>query len=149
MSFKILIVDGNEKNVSEDYIKYGMLTQYQEYKDVLNLISPREIKTSIIHPAHNDNFIKENMNLDDYNGVIWTGSSLNIYDMTPQVTRQVELAKILINKKNKIFGSCWGLQVLSTAAGGHVGKNDKGLEAIIAKNISICENGLNHKMFKN
>ena len=40
-----------------------------------------------------------------------------------------------MEKNNKIFGSCWGLQVLVTAAGGKIRKNPNGLEAIIAKNI--------------
>ena len=148
MSINILIVDGNEAKISEDYLNFGMQTQYEEYADVLNLISSFEINISIIHPANNDNYLDNNIYLDDYNGIIWTGSSLNIYDMTPPVTRQLELAKILLSKKNKIFGSCWGLQVLATVAGGQVDKNTNGLEAIVAKNITINDNGLNHKMYK-
>ena len=76
---------------------------------------------------------------------MWTGSLLNIYDLGTPIERQIELAKELFKKKNKIFGSCWGLQVLATAAGGTVRKNPKGLEAVIANNITINSEGLmNH-----
>ena len=52
-----------------------------------------------------------------------------------------------MNKKNSIFGSCWGLQVLVTAAGGKIRKNPNGLEAIIANNISLNEEGVKHPMY--
>ena len=77
--------------------------------------------------------------MEDFEGVAWTGSLLNIYEATPPIIRQIELAKKLLNKKNSIFGSCWGLQVLVTAAGGKVRKNPNGIEAIIAKKISLNE----------
>ena len=62
---------------------------------------------------------------------------LNIYNETKSIINQIELAKELFKRKNKIFGSCWGLQVLVTAAGGKVRKNPNGLEAVLAKNIKL------------
>ena len=66
----------------------------------------------------------------------------------------MSLEKILIlksfvkfYKNNKIFGSCWGLQVLVTAAGGKIRKNPKGLEAVVAKEITINEKGAKHPMY--
>ncbi len=145
----ILIIDGNEESASQTYRKLNMDTQYEVYKKVINKLSKFKINISTIHPACNDDFIPLGLNLDDFDGIAWTGSLLNIYDGTPSIKRQIELAKILLNKKNKIFGSCWGLQVLTVAAGGSVRKNPKGLEAIIAKNISLNEKGVNHPMYKN
>ena len=52
-----------------------------------------------------------------------------------------------VTKKNKIFGSCWGLQVLVTAAGGKIRKNPKGLEAVVAKEITLNEMGEKHPMY--
>ena len=71
-----------------------------------------------------------------------SNSLLNIYEATPSIIRQIELAKSLLNKKNCIFGSCWGLQVLVTAAGGKIQKNPNGLEAIVAKNFILNDEGL-------
>jgi len=143
----ILIVDGNEKIASDKYTEIGMDTQYEVYSKILKKISNNSINISIIHPAINENFLQKGVNLDDFDGVAWTGSVLNIYDSTVSINRQIELAKVLINKKNYIFGSCWGLQVLVTAAGGEIQKNPNGLEAVIAKNICLNQNGIYHPMY--
>lgn len=143
----ILIVDGNQVSASDSYTKLGMPTQYELYKNVLTELSERTINLTIVHPACLDNYIPQGISLDDFHGIVWTGSLLNIYDMGAPIERQIDLAKILLNKKNKMFGSCWGLQVLATAAGGIIRKNPKGLEAVIAKNITLNKSGINHPMY--
>ena len=144
----ILIVDGNEKKASSRYTDMGMDTQYEVYKKVLKYLSLEDLNIQIIHPAISNNFLPEGISLDDFDGVAWTGSLLNIYDMTTPIINQIELAKELFTKKNKIFGSCWGLQVLVTAAGGKIRKNPKGLEALVANAITLNSEGLNHPMYK-
>jgi GMP synthase-like glutamine amidotransferase len=144
----ILIVDGNEKEASSRYTNMGMDTQYEVYKKVLNSLSLENLNIQIIHPAISNNFLPEGISLDDFDGVAWTGSLLNIYDMTTPIINQIELAKELFTKKNKIFGSCWGLQVLVTAAGGKIRKNPKGLEAVVANEITVSREGFNHSMYK-
>ena len=145
----ILIVDGNEKNASDRYTEMGMPTQYEVYENVLRNLLKKDFKITILHPAYSDNYIPRGISLDDFHGIVWTGSLLNIYDLGTPIERQIELAKELFNKENKIFGSCWGLQVLTSAAGGTVRKNPKGLEAVIAKNIIINNKGMNHPLYKN
>jgi len=143
----ILIVDGNEKEASDCYVEQGMDTQYEVYSKILKKLSNNLLNISIIHPAVEDNFIPLGVNLDDFDGIAWTGSLLNIYDTTPSINRQIELAKKLLTKKNKMFGSCWGLHVLVTAAGGKIRKNPNGLEAIVARNIILNKQGINHPMY--
>ena len=98
----ILIVDGNEKVSSEKYTELGMLTQYEVYQEVLEKISAYELNISIIHPTWGDDFLPPGTNLEDFDGIAWTGSVLNIYDLRPDVRRQIDLAKILLQKKNMI-----------------------------------------------
>ncbi len=145
----ILIVDGNEKNASDRYVEIGMETQYEVYKNVLENLSDIELNISIIHPAILNDYIPLGLNLEDFEGIVWTGSVLNIYDYGPSIERQIELAKKLLTKRNRIFGSCWGLQVLAEAAGGSVRKNPNGLEAIISENIKLNKNGIQHPMYEN
>ena len=145
----ILIVDGNEKKASDKYKESNMLTQYEIYKKVIEKLSDVKLNITIINPACKKEYLPKGISLDDFNGIVWTGSVLNIYDYSPSINRQIELAKTLLTKKNKIFGSCWGLQILATAAGGKVRKNPKGLEAIIATDLTLNENGIRHKMYKN
>ena len=145
----ILIVDGNEKSASDRYLEEGMLTQYDLYKKLLKKLLKKECNISIIHPACSDFYLPKGTSLDDFQGIVWTGSLLNINDLGPSIERQIDLAKNLFNKKNKIFGSCWGLQVLVTAAGGKVIKNPKGLEAVIGEKITLNDMGIKHPMYEN
>lgn len=145
----ILIIDGNEKNASNRYLEMGMPTQYEVYEGVLRRLFQYDVNITIIHPACSNTYLPQGLNLEDFQGIVWTGSLLNIYDLGPPIERQIELAKELFNKENKIFGSCWGLQVLTTAAGGKVRKNPKGLEAVIANNIIINNKGINHPLYLN
>jgi len=145
----ILIIDGNEKKASSDYTKIGMPTQYEIYKNVLKKLLNKNCNITTLHPACLSEYIPCGVNLNDFNGIVWTGSSLNIYHKKLAIQRQIDLAKELLNKKNKIFGSCWGLQILATAGGGRVQKNPKGLEAVIANNITLNKNGINHPMYLN
>ena len=149
MNMNILIVDGNDKINSDILKSNGIKTQYEEYSDVLNTLAPSQLNIQVIHPAVKEDFLPSNISFDDFHGIAWTGSTLNIYDQTPSIIRQIELAKFLLLKKNKIFGSCWGLQVLATAAGGVVDINTKGLEAIISRNIKLNKEGLSHQMYLN
>ena len=97
----ILIVDGNEKEASERYTKMGMDTQYEVYKNILENLSNNNLNISIVHPAIEDQYLPLGVSLDDFDGIAWTGSLLNIYNMTPSIIKQIELAKNLYTKKNK------------------------------------------------
>ena len=145
----LLLVDGNEKEASDRYTSMGMDTQYEVYEKILKKNSKNDINITLIRPAVHDEFLPTGVNLDDFDSVAWTGSLLNIYNLNNSITKQINLAKELFKRKNKIFASCWGLQVLVTAAGGKVRKNPKGLEAILAKNIQINEIGRSHPMYRN
>ena len=145
----ILIIDGNEKKASANYNEVGMQTQYDLYKSVIKNLLKEECNITIIHPTYNCDYLPLGLDLGSFHGILWTGSVLNIYDLDPSIERQIELAKELFKKKNKIFGSCWGLQVLATAAGGSVRKNPKGLEAVIAYDIKINNKGIKHPLYSN
>ena len=46
-----------------------------------------------------------------------------------------------------LFGSCWGLQVITAAAGGSVRKNPKGREIGFGRGIRLTEAGRKHPMY--
>ena len=107
----ILLVDGNEKEASDRYTKLGMDTQFQVYEKILKKYSNSKINVTIIHPAIDDNSLPLGISLDDFEAVAWTGSLLNIYNMTESITNQIELAKELFKRKNKILGAVGGFKV--------------------------------------
>jgi GMP synthase (glutamine-hydrolysing) len=85
--------------------------------------------------------------LSSYDGVTMTGSALNIYNGGAPVTRQVELAKAVFEAGVPFFGSCWGLQVAVTAAGGEVRANPRGREFGFARRVLLSDAGREHPLF--
>jgi GMP synthase (glutamine-hydrolysing) len=85
--------------------------------------------------------------LEGYDGVAITGSGLHVYDSIPAVTRQVELVRAVLATGTPVFGSCWGLQVLTVAAGGAVRKNPKGREIGFGRRIKLTDDGRKHPMY--
>ena len=85
--------------------------------------------------------------VEGYDGVAITGSALNVYDGGPAIEPQIELARAVLRSKTPLFGSCWGLQVVTVAAGGTVRPNPKGRELSIARRIALTPAGREHPMY--
>lgn len=85
--------------------------------------------------------------LTDFDGVVITGSPLNIYDPIRPVTRQIGFARKLLGIGLPVWGSCWGLQLAVTALGGVVRRNPRGREIGIARNITLSACGRGHPLF--
>ena len=144
---KILIVEGNLREENESFSKVGIQTHTESLKDSLNYFT-KELNFDVINPSSDQNLQSVNKNLESYDGLIWGGSSLNIYNDTPEIRRQIEFMKECQKKVKNILAICWGMQVAVTAAGGEVKKAD-GSHIGIANAITINENGLNHPLYKN
>lgn len=149
MSLKILMVDGYDHDGWKSLNEANCIDAFEHFSNTLNSISTKPLEIITIHPGKKENYLPNGISLKDFDGIVWTGSSLNIYDLTPPIVRQIELAKETLNYNVKIFGSCWGLQVYVHAAGGGVRKNPKGREMIFARNITLNSIGQFHKMYKN
>ncbi|MFQ5410412.1 MAG: type 1 glutamine amidotransferase, partial [Anaerolineales bacterium] len=85
--------------------------------------------------------------INSYDGYLWTGSNLTIYDDVPEVTRQIELCRAIYAAGVPQYGSCWGVQMAAVAAGGQVQKNPRGREWSIARDIRLTEAGRVHPMY--
>jgi GMP synthase (glutamine-hydrolysing) len=85
--------------------------------------------------------------LEGYDGVAITGSALNVYDGGPEIERQIELTRSILASRTPLFGSCWGLQLITVAAGGVVKPNPKGREIGIGRRIALTPAGRAHPMY--
>ena len=61
--------------------------------------------------------------------------------------RQIDLVRAALATGTPLFGSCWGLQVITAAAGGSVRKNPKGREIGFGRGIRLTEAGRKHPMY--
>ncbi|WP_339860493.1 type 1 glutamine amidotransferase [Paremcibacter congregatus] len=145
---KILIVEGNTRQARELTVAGGAMTQSELYKRNLLFLRPA-MQCDIVMAADEDALLPEGAGLESYDGIVWTGSSLNIYKTEPAITRQIDFMKSCFRHKVKIFGSCWGLQVAVVAAGGEVAQNVKGREIGIARDIRPTVPGRQHPLYKN
>jgi GMP synthase (glutamine-hydrolysing) len=143
---RILVIDGN---VAEIRARQSAALGYDSgngYARVLRRIDPT-LHIDIVAAADGDIEIPAGVGIENYHGITMTGSALNIYNGGAPVTRQVELAKAVLAAGVPFFGSCWGLQVAVTAAGGEVRANPRGREFGFARRILLSADGLQHAMF--
>lgn len=144
----ILIVEGNTQESRGLTAATGAATQGELYHKTL-LALKADIACDTVYPADEGVPLPTGLELEGYDGIIWTGSSLNIYNSEPAITRQIDFMKSCFARKVKIFGSCWGLQVAVVAAGGEVAQNLKGREIGIARDIQLTALGRQHPLYKN
>ena len=145
---KILIVEGNLREENQHFSSAGIQTHTESLKDSLSFFT-KDLTTDVVNPSSDENIFKNIDDLNSYDGLIWGGSSLNIYNDTPEIRRQIQFMKECQKKIKKILAICWGMQVAVTAAGGEVKKGNKGSHKGIAVDIEINERGLDHPLYKN
>ena len=141
---RILIVDGNTQETNARHMACGGAATGEHYAEVLRELHP-ELDIEIIHPA--DEPRKTHAAVADFDGLVWTGSALNAWRLTPEVRSQVELARRALETATPIFGSCWGLQITAIAAGGVVAPARNGREIVVARDIELTDAGRGHPMF--
>ena len=144
---KLLIVEGNLREENISFSEVGIQTHTESLKDSLNYYT-KELTFDVVNPSSDESLDTIRNNLSKYDGLIWGGSSLNIYNDTPEIRKQIEFMKECQKKVKNILAICWGMQVAVTAAGGEV-KKAEGSHIGIANEITINENGLNHPIYKN
>ena len=144
---KLLIVEGNLREENLSFSEVGIQTHTQSLQDSLNHYS-KDLQYDVVNPSSDDSLETVKDKLLNYDGLIWGGSSLNIYNNTPEIRRQIEFMKECQKKVKNILAICWGMQVAVTAAGGEV-KKAEGSHIGIANEITINENGLNHPIYRN
>ena len=145
---KILIVEGNLRDENQGFIEEGIKTHTESLKESISYFT-NNLEIDIVNPSSDKNISDIAKDLNKYDGLIWGGSSLNIYNDTIEIRRQLEFMKECQKKVKKILAICWGLQVAVSVAGGKVKKCKIGSHRGIAHNIKINENGLKHPIYKN
>ena len=145
---KILIVEGNLREENQSFTKGGIKTHTESLRDSIDYFT-KNLEIDVVNPSSDKNINNKVQDLKKYDGLIWGGSSLNIYDNTIEIRRQIEFMRECQKKIKKILAICWGMQVAVTVAGGEVKKCLKGAHRGIAYNIEVNSIGLRHKIYQN
>ena len=144
---KILLVEGNLREANQEFSANGIKTHTESLRESIDYFT-NDLEIDSVNPSSDKNIFDIVKDLNKYDGLIWGGSSLNIYSDTMEIRRQLEFMKECQKKVKNILAICWGMQVAVTAAGGVVRKGQNGSHRGIAHEININENGLRHPLYK-
>ena len=144
---RVLVIDGNQAVVRAKHQSVGGTDSGDGYAATLKRLQP-DLEVDIVRPADEEPRLPNGVALADYDGVAISGSALNIYSREAAVERQVDLAKAVFAAGVPCFGSCWGLQLGVTAAGGNVIRNPRGREFGFGRRIMLNAQGRDHAMFQ-
>ena len=145
---KILLVEGNLREENQSFTDGGIKTHTESLKDSISFFT-NKLELDVVNPSSDKNLSEVTEDLTKYEGMIWGGSSLNIYNDTVEIRRQLDFMRECQKKIKNILAICWGLQVAVTVAGGIVKRCNKGAHRGIAHNVKINKNGLSHPLYKN
>ena len=146
-NLNLLICEGNTPEEGRIFQDVGIPTHTQSLKESLAYYN-QNLKIDVLNPCLELDLSEIVPKLNKYDGLIWGGSSLNIYNDTPEIRRQISFMKECFKNVNKILAICWGMQVAVTAAGGEVKKGTKGSHIGIANDVELTNNGLNNLLYK-
>ncbi len=142
---RLLVIEGNTAELRARQVTAGGQVMSDGYADLLRNLLPDAV-VDICYPADPGANLPIG-GLAGYDGVAITGSALNVYDGGPSIAPQIELTREVLKSKTPLFGSCWGLQLITVAAGGTVRANPKGREIGVARRIALTSAGREHPMY--
>ena len=113
----LLVVEGNLPNENQNFKNSGIKTHAESLQESLAYYS-KDLNIDVFNPCAEKSFDKIMPNIKKYDGLIWGGSSLNIYNDCIEIRRQIAFMKECFKNIKNILAICWGMQVAVTAAGG-------------------------------
>jgi GMP synthase (glutamine-hydrolysing) len=147
MSPRLLVIEGNTAEGRARHQAAGGVVASEGYADLLRELAPGAV-VDVAFPADTGANLPDAAGLESYDGVAITGSALHIYEDAPEVRRQIELVRSVLDSGTPVFGSCWGLQLLTVAAGGSVRRNPQGREIGFGRAIRLTAAGREHPMYE-
>ena len=148
MSLNVLIVEGNNPKDSEVFVRAAKASCSENLKNIVLKLEP-SLNVTIINPVNDNETNKALENMNQYNGIIFTGGAMRLNDMTDEIKKHINFASECFKHNNKILAICWGLQVCSAAAGGKVAPGKNGAHIGIATEVEINEDGKKNPIYKN
>ena len=133
---RLLVIEGNSAHGRALLTAAGGRAPSTGYAELLRDLMPGAV-VDICFPADPGANLPGKEGVEGYDGAVITGSALHVYQRGPAVDPQIELAKAVLAAKTPLFGSCWGLQVITVATGGSVRKNPKGREIGFGRRIRL------------
>jgi GMP synthase (glutamine-hydrolysing) len=141
------VLDSYDRAGREELRAHGASEAGALYAALLHALEPGA-RVDVAYPAEPDPGLPHGAGLADYDGLVWTGSSLSLCDADdPRVRRQIELARAALDAGRASFGSCFAAQLAAAATGGSVRPNPRGREFGVARKIELSAAGREHPLY--
>ena len=99
-NLNILIVEGNLREENNSFTNVGIPTHTESLKEGLHYFT-KKLNFDVVNPSSDGDLQSIKSKLSSYDGLIWGGSSLNIYNDTPEIRNQIEFMKECQRKVKK------------------------------------------------
>jgi GMP synthase (glutamine-hydrolysing) len=147
MAMRFCIINGYPAPNREVLAQAGHCSADELYRRVFKTLAP-DAHLDVLFLADLDVPVPDRAWIERYDGFLWTGSNLTIYDDDPRVLRQIQFCRQIFGVGRPQWGSCWGVQMAAVAAGGEVRKNPRGREMMLARKVRLTPEGLAHPMYR-
>lgn len=141
------MLDSYDRAGRDELRRHGASEAGALYARMLRALEPGA-HVDVAYPAEPDPGLPAGAALADFDGLLWTGSSLSLRDAAqPPVRRQIEGVRAALEAGVPSFGSCFAAQLVAVAAGGSVRENPAGREFGLARKIELSAAGRAHPLF--
>ena len=83
---KILLVEGNLKEANQEFTENGIKTHTESLQESISYYT-NNLEIDAVNPSSDKDIFDKVKDLNEYDGLIWGGSSLNIYSDTIEIRR--------------------------------------------------------------
>lgn len=140
----IAIIEGNHSGLvrHKEGAVYGAA---EGFAACLNTLEDN-LEFTIIRPHFDDHIFHDEL-IDDCDGVVFTGSANNwSADEAPAAPAR-QMMGLALSSGKPVFGSCYGMQLAVAVLGGQNRSNPIATEFAIARDISLTQEGVHHRLY--
>ncbi|MCD7111443.1 gamma-glutamyl-gamma-aminobutyrate hydrolase family protein [Rhizobium sp. DKSPLA3] len=143
MPLRLLVVDSETADQKAERRKTSGAASFQSYASTLRKLSPdATIATVCCVEGPND----VSFDLGEYDGVLFAGSPIQMHQDTAEARSAAAFMTGVFASGIPAFGSCAGLQIAATAAGGRCKPRDAGMQVGFARDIVATTPGRQHPL---
>ncbi|MBI4830210.1 MAG: type 1 glutamine amidotransferase [Candidatus Lindowbacteria bacterium] len=144
---RYLIINGYSSESRERLSEAGMTLASGLHARMLHRFEPDAVY-DVLFPSDSDVSLPSIDDLRAYAGIMWTGCDKSLADPHDRDSQQqLNIARKILEAEVPCWGTCWGLQIMSVAAGGRVERNPNGREIGLARKIKVTPSGHSHPMY--
>ncbi len=142
---RFLVVESETSSERESRRQSAGKSAGESFAATLRQLDP-VCQAVLLEPADPDADLFSTADIGTFDAVFLSGSPLHVYELSPEVERQLDFVRSVFASGTPSFGSCAGLQLAAAAAGGRVGPIEGPREAGLARRITAERNASGHPL---